>query len=287
MNHFANNIAKNQNYQPRSPSKPTLSPRKTTIHPQSKRKPSPPPPPPSTRLPPPETITTTQSFCQRWLLSKRALEYRGIDQEERNAKIDAVATFNQLDRITTKHLPSLQSDLRNIRSKLIRYKNNVTQLQYTVKELQQRVDKTEKLCQYEAAHLLEPIHRSLESIASVDNPTLPSMFTVKALTNLIPSLPKSKAKITFDPEAEQLAQVQVLKKFNTLKRNREKGILLTRQPRTANEIIITALLIIAEPKEYQRIALAHCSTRDLSNSACGDDDDDDDDDDYNDNDDDN
>ena len=271
----------NDRYEPQSTPRSTLSPRTVRIHRQHQQK---------IRFQqnvPSVTISGIASRkagklrwqkhmhrlrleSARWMKAQCAREYRGIQEEENNAKIRAQQT-----RIITKNLedllPKFDDKERKALSKMNTALWHAQESENLVNQCRERWIEAEKKCVLESADLLKPIHSSLESISSVDNPHQESIFTLSAIEELIPTLPPRKALLTFDPEAARAAKhAEALRKKRMIAKmeaDNANNIFLKRKPREVSEIVLTALSIIAKPEEYRKVADHHCHGKQVDDST--------------------
>jgi hypothetical protein len=273
-------------YSPRKPPKSTLSPRKSPIH-QRIIVPKTTCQPPTTRLEDIQSLkqglnnynlqsNTLRKATKRWIKATRSHEYRGIETEEQEAKLHAIKTQIELERAQS-ILPSIRDDARKKLSKLLTAKHYVEEAHSTVELCRKKWKEIEAKCVLEASHLMLPIHNTLETIASIDNPNsnTASIFTVAEIEQMIPPLPPKKAYLKFDPEAQLAAKHAEEQRRHQLqeklRKDQANGVSIVREPRSISEIVLTALSIVAKPEAYLKVAENHCHGKKMNNdthSAC-------------------
>ena len=269
-------------YAPRKPPKSTLSPRKSPIH-QRIVVPKTTCQPPTTRLEDIESLkqglnnynlqsNTLRKATKRWIKATRSHEYRGIETEEQEAKLHAIKTQIELERAQS-ILPSLRDDARKKLSKLLTAKHYVEEAHSTVELCRKKWAEIEAKCVLEASHLMLPIHNTLETIASIDNPNsnTASIFTVAEIEQMIPPLPPKKPYLKFDPEAQHAAKHAEEQRRHQLqeklRKDQANGISIVREPRSISEIVLTALSIVAKPEAYLKVAENHCHGKKMNNDT--------------------
>jgi hypothetical protein len=216
----------------------------------------------------------TQAFravghlCNRWLAAMFGDEYRALHSAHTDANARVRAAQEQLDAATSTEHPALEARCATLLAALQTCEGALKTLREEERQVLLRAALVEKRLAEESSHLVAPINRTLDCIysehmfaESKDTHENTLVFTAECLESLVPKLPPRPAMIVYDPDAKTTARAEAMAKIKArrkkLDRDREAGIVMQRPARSVPEIVLTALALIANPVEFERIAKEH------------------------------
>jgi hypothetical protein len=202
-----------------------------------------------------------------WIKAERAEEYRSADGHKKDVQKKLHLWRASAERINTQ-LNEAQALAQAAAEKCRIAKEDMARLRTRESEIQAQMASADAGLAAASDYLVAPINASLNRIdgsnlrkrqenglggntTKSDVAAIPfiPIFTVKTLKSMIPDLPKRKAMLEYDPDAAEKAK----KAKAAAEARAKKGI--KRKPRTAQEVILTALSLIVDPEAYAKRAL--------------------------------